>query len=262
MKPCTRCHRHVRRAAAACPFCGEALLELPAPAIAATLAACAPWALGLAVFAACGGKDDGDTDSTSTSEASTSTGEATTTAAPTTSATDAASTGCLTGCSDTTVGTGFIYGTPDTGDTPSRCDVQAEDCPAGEKCMPWVDGGGAMWNALKCVPVDPTPWPSASPARPRRRPHGRRQLRQARDVLRGPGNTGVCRAMCDSGTCEAGFNCFIGNDNVLQLRPRLRPQHARLPARPHLPAGGRRRRVCPRRLICPSSGPSSPAPRC
>lgn len=215
MKPCTRCHRHVRRAATACPFCGEALLELPAPPTVTTLA---QWALGLAVFAACGDKDDGDTDNTSTDATSTSTSEATTTVAPTTSATEAASSGCVTACSDTSEGTGFIYGAPDTGDTPLECDVQAEDCPAGQKCMPWVDGGGGIWNALKCVPVDPAPVAVGEACEaPGGGLTGVDNCEKHVMCFEVQGGTGVCRAMCDSGTCDAGFNCFIGNDKVLQL---------------------------------------------
>lgn len=39
----------------------------------------------------------------------------------------------------------------------TECDVWAQDCPTGEKCAPWINDGGAAWNALKCVPVDPDP---------------------------------------------------------------------------------------------------------
>jgi hypothetical protein len=38
-----------------------------------------------------------------------------------------------------------------------ECDLWAEDCPEGEKCMPWANDGGSSWNALKCVPIDPNP---------------------------------------------------------------------------------------------------------
>jgi hypothetical protein len=37
------------------------------------------------------------------------------------------------------------------------CDLWAQDCPDGEKCMPWADDGGNSWNAAKCVPVDAMP---------------------------------------------------------------------------------------------------------
>ncbi len=44
---------------------------------------------------------------------------------------------------------------PDAGDL-FRCDLWAQDCPAGTKCSPWASDGGT-WNALKCTPIDPDP---------------------------------------------------------------------------------------------------------
>jgi hypothetical protein len=41
---------------------------------------------------------------------------------------------------------------PDAGGANQPCDTFAQDCPLGEKCMPWADGG-ATWNANKCMPV-------------------------------------------------------------------------------------------------------------
>ncbi|MEM7158239.1 MAG: ribulose phosphate epimerase [Myxococcota bacterium] len=37
------------------------------------------------------------------------------------------------------------------------CSVWAQDCPQGEKCMPWANDGGNSWNALKCVEVADDP---------------------------------------------------------------------------------------------------------
>lgn len=33
------------------------------------------------------------------------------------------------------------------------CDVFAQDCPEGEKCAAYAEGGGGSWDATKCVPV-------------------------------------------------------------------------------------------------------------
>ncbi|HET6584158.1 MAG TPA: hypothetical protein VFG69_11935 [Nannocystaceae bacterium] len=38
-----------------------------------------------------------------------------------------------------------------------ECDPWAQDCPVGEKCMPWGNDGGAWWNATRCSPVVPNP---------------------------------------------------------------------------------------------------------
>jgi hypothetical protein len=50
---------------------------------------------------------------------------------------------------------GFIEA-PDGGDEP-ECDVWAQDCRAGEKCMPWADDGGERWNATRCSPIAEDP---------------------------------------------------------------------------------------------------------
>ena len=33
------------------------------------------------------------------------------------------------------------------------CDVWAQDCPPGQKCVPYADDGGGAWNAHKCVDI-------------------------------------------------------------------------------------------------------------
>ena len=37
---------------------------------------------------------------------------------------------------------------------PFECDIFAQDCPDGEKCMPWANDGGGAWNATRCTAVD------------------------------------------------------------------------------------------------------------
>jgi len=38
-----------------------------------------------------------------------------------------------------------------------ECDIWTQDCPDGEKCMPWANDGGGSWNATRCSPLDPNP---------------------------------------------------------------------------------------------------------
>ena len=51
----------------------------------------------------------------------------------------------------------------DTCDTPSPydgegdCDPYAQDCDAGERCVPWANDGGGSWNATRCSPLDDDP---------------------------------------------------------------------------------------------------------
>lgn len=54
--------------------------------------------------------------------------------------------------------TGCMFVCPD--DAPSgafECDMFAQDCPEGEKCMPWVNDGGNAWNATRCSPIADNP---------------------------------------------------------------------------------------------------------
>ncbi len=34
-----------------------------------------------------------------------------------------------------------------------ECDVFVQDCCPGEKCVPWANDGGNMWNATRCAPI-------------------------------------------------------------------------------------------------------------
>lgn len=83
-----------------------------------------------------------------------------TTAEPSTSTTTSGST-------DETVGMFLVYpdggaclfeGVPD-GFQPrcSRCDVALQDCPRGDKCVPWANDGGDTWNATRCSELHEDP---------------------------------------------------------------------------------------------------------
>ncbi|RMG95554.1 MAG: ribulose phosphate epimerase [Deltaproteobacteria bacterium] len=120
---------------------------------------------------------------------------------------------------------GSTFIDPTTGGPPPECDVWMQDCPDGEKCMPWADDGGNSWNALKCSPVDPDP-------------------KQPGDTCTAEGggvsgvddcdvgsmcwnvdpetNMGTCVAFCEgsaeAATCaEPDRTCVIANDGVLIL---------------------------------------------
>lgn len=43
--------------------------------------------------------------------------------------------------------------TPDGGGVALACDLWAQDCPAGEKCMPWASDDSASWDATRCTAV-------------------------------------------------------------------------------------------------------------
>jgi hypothetical protein len=44
-----------------------------------------------------------------------------------------------------------------------ECDVWAQDCMDGEKCMPWANDGGPLWNATRCAPLADMPAPLGEP---------------------------------------------------------------------------------------------------
>ncbi|MEM7153268.1 MAG: ribulose phosphate epimerase [Myxococcota bacterium] len=46
---------------------------------------------------------------------------------------------------------------PDGGGPNNECDIWAQDCPEGEKCMPWDNSGGSSWNATRCSPIEDNP---------------------------------------------------------------------------------------------------------
>ena len=67
-----------------------------------------------------------------------------------------------TSSTDTTITSGsttlcsFLDCFPDTSaDQGIECDVWTQDCPDGQKCMPWANDGSSAWNATKCTDVMP-----------------------------------------------------------------------------------------------------------
>lgn len=77
-----------------------------------------------------------------------------TTAPPTTSTsttTDAPTT------STATTGPSFIVPNDGGAGGTKECDQWIEDCPEGQKCMPYSGDGDNAWESLKCVPVVPDP---------------------------------------------------------------------------------------------------------
>lgn len=118
-----------------------------------------PSSLVLLAIAGCGPElvmATGDPTGTATDAASTSTIAETT-------GTDAASSTTDTGSVDETgpAPTNFIDD-PDLGPA-DDCDIFAQDCPQGFKCVPWGSDGGSSWNATGCRPVVEDP---AAPGEP------------------------------------------------------------------------------------------------
>lgn len=101
------------------------------------------------------------------------------------------------------------------------CDVWAQDCPPGQKCVPWSDDGSA-WNALKCVDIAG----DGAPGEPCAAPEG--PLTGLDDCALGsicwdvdPNNHGTCIGQCtgtpDAPLCPALHHCSIANGGILTL---------------------------------------------
>jgi hypothetical protein len=172
VKLCPACDRHLFGPAPACPFCGAAQATTAAHP-SGTAVASVTLALALAT-AACGpliepeetqGSSDTGED-TSPPLTTTTIGTTTTTTVstgPTTVSTDdgpaMTSIDMTSADGDTTddsVGS-FYAVRPDGSEPAIECDLFAQDCPLGEKCMPWANDGGNTWNAARCTPLDPDP---------------------------------------------------------------------------------------------------------
>jgi hypothetical protein len=123
---------------------------------------------------------------------------------------------CLQGAPD---GTSFHCLPPD-----EPCSTWEQDCPEGEKCMPWAGDGGSNWTWTRCSPISDTPG----------------QLGESCSVegsnVSGIDTcdlglmcwgvdpqtlTGECAAMCtgdpSAPVCPADHSCSITNDGVLNL---------------------------------------------
>ena len=170
MQRCGGCRRHVRAREMACPFCGGSVglvMVWPARwvaiALVGALAACTDRGVPNADGSADGSSGETTDDpSAGTTMPGTSVGTTVTTEMTTASdVTTAVDTGVVDTGSEAETGmssVGFIYGDPDTGGTVDiECDVWLQDCPKGEKCVPWANDGGEVWNATRCAPVEPDP---------------------------------------------------------------------------------------------------------
>lgn len=109
----------------------------------------------------------------------------------------------------------------DTGgstDPSGACDPLAQDCPEGEKCLPWASSGGT-WDALECVPilgdqVPGEPCTSNGPVEATDDCDGSGMCFGYDEMLMG----GTCYGICGPGhVCPEGQGCLVANDGALNL---------------------------------------------
>ena len=185
-------------------------------------------ALGLVLVVGCGGKDEAVESSAEdgpTPQEDSSTGftpDPGTTTEPTPMGSSSGGMMESSGGDDT--GSVFIV-PPDGGNTTNECDIWAQDCPAGDKCMPWANDGGDSWNATRCSPIDDNPGQPGDTCTVEG--SGVSGLDDC-DIaamcwdVDGETNMGLCVGFCE-GTEDAPFcpnpdeGCSISNDGVLIL---------------------------------------------
>lgn len=71
-----------------------------------------------------------------------------------------------------------------------ECDVWEQDCPRGEKCVPWANDGGDSWNGARCTEIDSSPAAVGEPC-----------------VVEGSAVTGI-------DDCEFGAMCFYVDEET------------------------------------------------
>ena len=94
---------------------------------------------------------------TSVGTSATSATTVTTTTATATTATSAESTSADTSSSEGEADSSVFLPDPDSGcfEVCIECDVWAQDCQDGDKCMGWAHDGGNVWSGTRCTPIDP-----------------------------------------------------------------------------------------------------------
>ncbi len=121
-------------------------------------------------------------------------------------------------------GEGFIT-PPDGGGVSNECDIWAQDCAEGQKCMPWANDGGNSWNATKCSVLDANP---AQPGDPCTVEGSGVSGIDNCDIssmcwnVDGETNMGVCVGFCEGSeqnpTCsDPDTGCSVSNEGVLIL---------------------------------------------
>jgi hypothetical protein len=220
MYPCPGCKRHVRESERECPFCRSDLGSSQVYAIGAVVLTAFVF-LGTSACSRSPSSDD--TPGTTTSPESTT--EATTIDETSeTTMTTIVGTDTDDGPDDTTLTTGSFYAGPDNDwGSVSECDPFAQDCPEGEKCVPYASTGGT-WDANKCVPITGDGQPGD--------PCVYGGVIEATDDCDGSGicwNTqqidgqsiGICTAFCegtaDTPQCNEGETCIISNEGSINL---------------------------------------------
>lgn len=118
---------------------------------------------------------------------------------------------------------GFLDGF-DPGGLPIECSTFEQDCPRGEKCMPWANDGGNVWNATRCSPVFVDPGQPGDPCQVEGGPTSgidTCDLGVMCWFVDPDTNEGLCVALCggthEAPSCTSEVACLASDDNVFGL---------------------------------------------
>jgi len=123
----------------------------------------------------------------------------------------------------------FIITPPDL--PPGDCDPWQENCPEGEKCMPFATDGSPTWDAVKCVPIVDDPRPPGAACSVEGSPTSGVDNCKLHSMCWGVDDelNGTCVPLCtgdgfNSVLCPGGNVCVQSDDNVLLVcLPRCAP---------------------------------------
>lgn len=230
MQRCGGCRRHVAAHEQACPFCRARVGLVGASVVIAmsTMMVACNEPVGQGTGGSTAETSTGSTSTGAEGSASLSSTDATT---ATTTMADSSSTTFDTGATESTgeaetdvSSVGFIYGDPDGGPITVECDVWSQDCPKGEKCVPWANDGGDRWNAAHCSPIARDPQdPGESCAVEGSAQSGIDDCVEGAVCWHVDDATldGTCVAQCGGSEaapeCADGLACMIANEGVLTL---------------------------------------------
>jgi hypothetical protein len=105
-----------------------------------------------------------------------------------------------------------------------RCSAWDQECPDGEKCMPWANDGGNQWNATRCSELDPEAAGAGDACTVADSPvRGQDTCDEGSMCIVGDADAleGECVALCTGAesdpVCPPPTTCHISNEGVLIL---------------------------------------------
>jgi hypothetical protein len=120
-------------------------------------------------------------------------------------------------------GCGFIC-EPDGGNSGVECDIFAQDCPSGQKCLPWASDGGSGWTGTRCTNVSDDPRGLDEPCVVEEAPFSGIDDCDFGLMCFGVDpldQQGRCFALCEGDemnpTCDDGVGCTLSGSGVLAL---------------------------------------------